>query len=112
MGQLELFESEKDADIETVLLYALGDFQSRGHKLAGRELALDRLHMAFVRACARFDLPDISDEAAASGLRDLGAQITKVPTYVAKRPYRVTISKNLCRSATEVFTKHGTVNKR
>ena len=111
--QPKLFETTSaTVDQRTVLLYALGEFQSRGHKLAGRKIALDRLHMAFVRACARFGLPDISDDAAATGLRDLGAAIAEVPTYVAKRPYRVTISEQLCRAATEVFAKHRVTNEK
>ena len=107
MTQPKLFEQPDAAiDIESVLLYALGDFQSRGKVLADRELALDRLHMAFVRACLRFGLPDISDETAAKCLLDLGASVTEIPTYVAKRPYRIKISADLCRRATEIFTDY------
>lgn len=105
-AQPKLFESNAEtADISTVLLYALGEFQSRGHKLADRELALDRLHMAFVRACSRFGMPDIPDEAAANGLRDLGAAVTEIPAYFAKRPFRIKISAELCRRATEIFAE-------
>lgn len=105
--QPKLFESAAaTADLETVLLYGLGEFQSRGHKLANRELALDRLHMAFVRACSRFGLPNIPDEAAANGLRYLGASVTEIPAYVAKRPFRVKVSAELCRKAAEVFRLH------
>ncbi len=107
-AQPKLFGSAAaTANLGTVLLYALGEFQSRGHELANRELALDRLHMAFVRACEHLGMPEISDEAAANGLRDLGASVTEIPAYVAKRPYRVKISAELCRRAADVFAKHG-----
>lgn len=108
-AQPKLFGSAAaTVDLATVLLYALGEFQSRGHELANRELALDRLHMAFVRACEHFGMPEISDEAAANGLRDLGASVTEIPAYVAKRPYRVTVSPTLASAAMSVYHQiHG-----
>lgn len=110
MSQPGLFEPRQQIGTESVLLYALGEFQSRGHKLADRELALDRLHMAIVRACLRFGLPEISDEAAVNGFRSLGAAVTEIPAYFAKRPYRVKISAELCQRATEDFAKHAAEN--
>ena len=47
--QLNLFDV-KTIEVEKILLYALGEFQSRGKVLADRELALDRLRGAFKRA--------------------------------------------------------------
>ena len=55
MNQPTLFESNAEtAQTEEVLLYALGDFQSRGLVLADRELPLDRLLGAFKRAFEHF----------------------------------------------------------
>lgn len=103
-AQPKLFESNAaTADLRTVLLYALGEFQARGHKLADRELALDRLHMAFVRACARFGTEQPSDEAAANALRDLGAAVTEIPAYFAKRPYRIRVPAELAEAAKKAF---------
>ncbi|MGB7209320.1 MAG: hypothetical protein WBD27_11715 [Pyrinomonadaceae bacterium] len=77
--------------LEDVLLYALGDFQSRGKVLADRELALDRLRGAFLRACSKFGLEEFSDEQIVEGLRKLDIQVTELPSFVAKHPYRLTV---------------------
>ena len=96
MNQPKLFEqSTESVTLEDVLLYALGDFQSRGKVLANRELALDRLHGAFLRAFVRFGIPELSDAQIVEGLRNLGTKIVEVPNYVAKRPYRVKISRQI-----------------
>ncbi|MBA3600154.1 MAG: hypothetical protein H0W45_02780, partial [Acidobacteria bacterium] len=64
--QPNLFEAESAAsDIERILLYALGEFQSRGKVLADRELALDRLRGAFKRAAEKFGMEEFSDEEIA-----------------------------------------------
>lgn len=93
MNQPTLFEDNienvKNTDI---LLYALGDFQSRGMQLAERELPLDRLLGAFKRASEHFETAELSDEQIAAGLKKLGANVKKVPNFVAKHPYRITIS--------------------
>lgn len=92
--QPKLFEKPAETvDLEKVLLYALGDFQSRGKVLAGRELAFDRLRGAFLRAFERFGIAMLPDEKIVEELRRLGAIVTEVPSFVAKRPYRVTVSK-------------------
>ncbi len=102
--QPQLFDpSETTVDIKTVLLYALGEFQSRGHELADRELALDRLHGAFLRAFEEFGVPAVSDEVIAQGLRNLGANVVELPIFVAKRPFRVTVSKEIGDKALEWF---------
>ena len=100
--QPSLFDkSAPVAAIEEVILHALGDFQSRGHELANRELALDRLQGAFARASQKFGIAELSDEIVVQVLSDLGASITVLPRFVAKRPYRVVLNDDLCRRATE-----------
>lgn len=91
--QPTLFEAETEtADTERVLLYALGEFQSRKKILADRELALDRLRGAFKRACEKFDFAELSDEKIAEGLEKLGAKVVKLQSFIAKHPFRVTVS--------------------
>ncbi len=103
--QPQLFDSKtENAEIESVLLYALGDFQSRGKVLAQRELALDRLRGAFKRATDKFGIAELSDETIAETLEKLGAKIVKVQSFVAKHPFRVTVSNDLAESA-KVFYK-------
>ena len=93
MNQPKLFEQlTESVALEDVLLYALGDFQSRGKVLADRELALDRLHGAFVRAFEKFGIAKLSDDELAQGLRSLGADVVEIPNYIAKRPFRVTVN--------------------
>ncbi|MEP7038858.1 MAG: hypothetical protein ABI891_10965 [Acidobacteriota bacterium] len=102
--QPNLFETNADAPIvEKVLLYALGDFQSRGLTLAERELPLDRLRGAFKRAADKFGSEEFSDEKLAENLGKLGAKVTKVPSYVAKHPFRITISTNLAAKAKDFY---------
>ena len=89
--------------IEDVLLYALGDFQSRGKVLANRELALDRLRGAFKRAAEKFNLDELSDEEIAKGLEKIGSKVVRVPNFVAKHPFRVTVYPSLAGRAFEFF---------
>lgn len=104
MDQPTLYEQNAaDVELETVLLYALGDFQSRGHELAGRELALDRLHGAFQRAAKKFDIGELSDEIIVKELKALGADVTELPGFMAKRPFRVTVSKEIADKAETFF---------
>jgi hypothetical protein len=104
MNQPTLFEAtEKKAEIEKILLYALGEFQSRGKVLADRELALDRLRGAFKRACEKFDTNEFSDEKIAENLEKLGASVKKVPSFVAKHPFRITATVDLARKAKEFY---------
>ncbi len=91
--QPNLFETAApSAQVERILLYALGEFQSRGKVLADRELALDRLRGAFKRASEKFEAEEFSDEQLAEGLAKLGANIKRVPNFVAKHPFRVTVT--------------------
>ncbi|MGI8641595.1 MAG: hypothetical protein ACR2MG_16825 [Pyrinomonadaceae bacterium] len=102
--QPNLFEAESNKpNIEKVLLYALGDFQSRGLTLAGRELPLDRLRGAFKRAANKFSLEEFSDENIAETLEKLGTKIVRVPNYVAKHPFRVTVSKDLAEKSNRFY---------
>ena len=85
------------------MLFALGEFQSRGKVLADRELALDRLRGAFKRAAAKFGTEEFSDEQIADVLMKLDAKVIKVPNFVAKHPFRVTIYQSLANRASEAF---------
>jgi hypothetical protein len=69
----------KTIEVENILLYALGEFQSRGKVLADRELALDRLRGAFKRATEKFGTEEFSDEEIAKGLEKLGSKVIRVP---------------------------------
>lgn len=102
--QPNLFEVNVAApEIERILLYALGEFQSRGKILAERELALDRLRGAFKRAAERFGAAEFSDEEIAKGLEKLDAKVIKVPNFVAKHPFRVTIQTTLAEKAKQSY---------
>lgn len=103
--QPNLFETVAPAaPVERILLYALGEFQSRGKVLADRELALDRLRGAFKRASEKFGAEEFSDEKLAEGLAKLGANIKRVPNFVAKHPFRITVNSEIARRAFESFT--------
>ncbi len=98
--QPNLFEIASSAtEAERILLYALGEFQSRGKVLADRELALDRLRGAFKRAAEKFNAEEFTDEEIAEGLEKIGAKVTKVPNFVAKHPFRVTVPNLLAEKA-------------
>lgn len=104
MNQPTLFETNaENAQTEEVLLYALGDFQSRGLVLADRELPLDRLLGAFKRAAEHFQISELTDEQIAETLEKLGAKINKVPSFVAKHPFRITVSQNLAEHSKSFF---------
>ena len=102
--QPNLFEIETDApEIEKILLFALGEFQSRGKVLADRELALDRLRGAFKRACEKFGANELPDEKIAESLEKLGAHVKRVPNFVAKHPFKITVLNNLAERAKEFY---------
>lgn len=100
--QPNLFD-DKTIEVEKILLYALGDFQSRGKILADRELALDRLRGAFKRAAEKFGTEEFSDEEIAESLDKLGANIKRVPSFVAKHPFRITVNTEIAGRAFEFF---------
>ena len=91
------------ADFERLTLYALGEFQSRGKVLAGRELPLDRLRGALRRASETLGVEEPGDEQAVSTLESLGARVRRVPPFVAKHPFRVTAPQDLADRARLYF---------
>jgi hypothetical protein len=100
MEQPTLFERRpKTGSEREILLFALGDFQSRGKLLAGRELALDRLLGAVRRAEHFYDAGSLADEQIIAALRDLGAKVYEVPRFVAKHPYRIVVPEDVAISA-------------
>lgn len=106
MRQPTFFDKESkagDVDAERILLYALGDFQERGKVLAERDLPFDRLRGAFRRAAEAFDTPELADEKAAAALSALGANVRRVPTFVAKHPFRVVVPAHLAERARGFF---------
>ena len=105
MNQPTLFE-QKSTDTEKIILYALGDFQSRKKVLAERELALDRLRGAFKRAAEVFEVEEPTDELIAETLEKLGAKVVKVPSFVAKHPFNVTVHNELAEQAFEFYNSH------
>ena len=103
-NQPTLFEAKTDEnEAEKIILYALGEFQTRGFELIDRELPLDRLRGAFKRAAEGFGFEEFPDEKIADVLKNLGAKIVKVPNYVAKHPFRVTVDAELAVKASEIY---------
>ena len=106
MNQPTLFEGRADApDLERLALYALGDFQSRGKALAERELPLDRLRGAFKRAAEKHGVAELPDDQIAETLEKLGARIKRVPSFVAKHPFRVTVSSDAAARARDFYSE-------
>ena len=104
--QPNLFEIETDApEIEKIILFALGEFQSRGKVLADRELALDRLRGAFKRACEKFGADELPDKKIAESLEKLGASVKEVPNFVAKHPFRITVSNKTAERAKQFYNE-------
>jgi len=106
MRQTTLFDGKgeaKGAGAESLLLYALGEFQARGLLLAGRDLPFDRLRGAFRRAAEAFGVEELGDEAVAASLAALGAQVRRVPTFFAKHPFRVVVPAPLAEKARGFF---------
>ncbi|MBA3634710.1 MAG: hypothetical protein H0W58_18170 [Acidobacteria bacterium] len=104
--QPNLFD-DKTIETEKILLYALGEFQSRGKILAERELALDRLRGAFKRAAEKFGVDLFSDEEIAKSLENLDAKVKRVQNFVAKHPFRVTIQTDLAERAKQIYQEFG-----
>jgi len=106
MRQPTLFDRRTErgpVDYEQVVLYALGDFQARGKVLAERDLPLDRLRGALRRASEVHGIDELSDEAAVSTFRALGAEIRQVPPFVAKHPFRVIVPTPLAERARQTY---------
>ena len=106
MKQTELFaekKAEAASDLERVVLYAFADFQLRGKTLAERELPLDRLRGALRRAAEVFGVAELSDEDAAAAIQTLGGRVRRVPPYVAKHPFRITVPVQVAERARELY---------
>ena len=106
MKQPTLFDETKNAGRdggERLTLYALGEFQARGLTLANRELPLDRLRGALRRASEALGCDEPDDESAARSFDALGAHVTRVPPFVAKHPYRVTVPADLAARALKFY---------
>ena len=106
MKQTELFaekKAEAASDLERVVLYAFADFQLRGKTLAERELPLDRLRGALRRAAEVFGVAELSDESAAAAIQTLGGRVRRVPPYVAKHPFRVTVPFEVAERAKQFY---------
>lgn len=101
MRQPTLFEkaSDRALDAERVILFALGDFQSRGKVLIDRDLPLDRLRGAFKRAAENFGVSSLADESIVAVLEQMGARVRRVATFFAKHPYRVIVPEELATRA-------------
>lgn len=91
-------ERSRAAD-EQLVLHALGDFQRRGKILAERDLPLDRLRGALRRQATSEGRQELTDELFAEILTSLGARVRRVPSFVAKHPFRVTIPAALAEQA-------------
>ena len=102
VNQPTLFEAQK-INAERLLLYALGEFQSRGKILANRPLPLDRLRGAFKRASEKFQTEELPDEKIAETLEKLGAKIVRKPSFVAKHPFQVTVNNELSEMAKAIY---------
>jgi hypothetical protein len=105
MRQPTLFEkrSGQGANAEQIVLFALGDFQARGKVLAGRDLPLDRLRGALRRASEAHDVEELSDEDAVAAFRSLGADVRRVPPFVAKHPFRIIVNDELAERARRAY---------
>lgn len=106
MKQPTLFEQrskESPDGGERLALFALGEFQARGKALADRELPLDRLRGALRRASEALGCAEPDDESAARSFAALGAHISRVPPFVAKHPYRVTVPPSLADRALKFY---------
>ena len=106
MRQNSFFDVEAEPgerDAARLVLYALGDFQERGKVLAGRDLPFDRLRGAFRRAAIAFGVSELDDEAAVATLDSLGARVRRVPTFVAKHPFRVVVPEPLAEKSRRFF---------
>jgi hypothetical protein len=106
MRQNSFFDVEAgpgEPDAPRLVLYALGEFQERGKVLAGRDLPFDRLRGALRRAAATFGAPELDDEAAVAALGALGANVRRVPTFVAKHPYRVVVPEPLAENSRRFY---------
>ena len=92
-----------ELDAERLVLFALGDFQSRGKVLVDRDLPLDRLRGALRRAAEAFETQELDDDSAADAFAALGAKVRRVATFFAKHPYRVVVPADLAERAAQFW---------
>ena len=101
---MPLFQlSEAPEDFERAILFAFGEFQSRGFDLENREIALDRLLGAFSRAFERFRVVEKGDSEIAKTLESLGVKVEEIPEYVAKHPFRITVNPKIAKKSLRLF---------
>lgn len=108
MHQPTFFDKNNDSDgmdAERLVLYAFGEFQSRGKILAERDLPLDRLRGALRRAAHAYGTEELTDDRAATAMNALGARITRVPSYFAKHPFRVNVPQPLAERALTFYER-------
>lgn len=106
MQQPNFFDRKRGGggtDAARLVLYAFGEFQSRGLVLAERDLPLDRLRGALRRAAESFDVEELDDEQATEAMSALGARVRRVPSFFAKHPYRVTVPAALAERARDFY---------
>lgn len=106
MRQPTLFERQTKrpaVEDERVVLYALGDFQSRGKVLAERDLPLDRLRGALRRAAQVFNTDELEDERSVSALGALGAQVQRRHSFAAKHPFHIIVPTELAARAEQAY---------
>lgn len=106
MKQTELFPGKETRDagaLDRLVLYALADFQLRGKALVERELPLDRLRGALRRAADAFGVAELSDEDAVATIETLGGRVRRVPPYVAKHPFRITVPAAVAERAKQFY---------
>lgn len=114
MRQPTLFDGQskrQDASDERLVLYALGDFQSRGKVLAERDLPLDRLRGALRRASSAFGVEELTDERAVSTLASLGAQVKRRHPFAAKHPFHIVVPSDLAEKALDEYEKMAEKNR-
>lgn len=111
--QPTLFESvNPGVTVETIVLFALGDFLARGHQLSGRWLPFDRLRGAFNRASDKLGYDQVRVEEILTQLKQLGAEVIEMPDFMAKWPYRIRVSDQIADRAAKVFTEISNRNEK
>ncbi|HEX8072474.1 MAG TPA: hypothetical protein VF546_21180 [Pyrinomonadaceae bacterium] len=113
MEQPTLFTARRQGGAITgaqLVLYALGEFQARGRALVDRELPLDRLRGALRRAAEAYGVEELGDEDAATLFESVGARVRRVPPFVAKHPYRVTVPAHAAEQARNFYDEQQRAN--
>jgi hypothetical protein len=114
MEQPKLFDNKRAGDAserERLVLYALGEFQARGLALVGRELPLDRLRGALRRASEVLEVEELDDVPVAAAFESLGARVGRVPAFVAKHPFRITVGEELAARARTFYEEQAKTSR-